>query len=55
MTPAEGKVQFHISVRVDMAEFATWKPARIAAFFNGIAQVLATKARADEIPGKKEE
>jgi hypothetical protein len=41
--PTEGTVQFHVSVSVDMAEFAGWKPERIAAFFNGIAQVLAAK------------
>ncbi|HEY4639911.1 MAG TPA: hypothetical protein VII75_01080 [Thermoanaerobaculia bacterium] len=40
---AEGAVQFHVSVKVDMAEFAGWKPERIAAFFAGIAQVLAAK------------
>ena len=32
-------VQFDVSVRVDMKEFAGWKPDRIAAFFSGIAQV----------------
>jgi hypothetical protein len=40
----EGAVNFNVSVRVDMGEFATWKPERIAAFFNGMAQVLAAKA-----------
>jgi hypothetical protein len=39
----EGVVQFHVSVRVDMAELAGWKPDRIASFFAGIAQVLAAK------------
>lgn len=39
----EGIVQFHISVKVDMGEFAGWRPDRIAAFFGGIAQVLAAK------------
>lgn len=42
--PTEGTVQFHVSVRVDMNEFADWSPERIAAFFGGIAQVLAAKA-----------
>jgi hypothetical protein len=41
--PTEGTVQFHVSVRVDMAEMAGWQPERIAAFFAGIAQVLAAK------------
>lgn len=41
--PTEGTVQFHVSVRVDMNEFAGWKADRIAAFFGGIAQVLAAK------------
>jgi hypothetical protein len=41
--PMEGTVQFHVSVRVDIAEFAGWQADRIAAFFNGIAQVLAAK------------
>jgi hypothetical protein len=40
---AEGAVQFHVSVKVDLAEFAGWKPERITAFFGGIAQVLAAK------------
>ena len=41
--PMEGTVQFHVSVRVEMAEFAGWPAERIAAFFSGIAQVLAAK------------
>jgi hypothetical protein len=41
--PTEGVVRFNVSVKVDMAEFAGWKPDRIAAFFGGIAQVLAAK------------
>lgn len=40
----EGAVQFNVSVKVGMGEFASWEPQRIAAFFNGIAQVLAAKA-----------
>lgn len=43
--PTEGVVQFHVSVRVDMAEFATWQADRITAFFGGIAQVLAAKGQ----------
>lgn len=41
--PTEGVVQFHVSVKVDMKEFAGWDPQRITAFFGGIAQVLAAK------------
>lgn len=41
--PTQGVVQFHVSVKVDMSEFAGWSPERIAAFFGGIAQVLAAK------------
>jgi hypothetical protein len=38
-----GAVQFNVTVKVDMKEFAGWQPDRIAAFFNGIAEVLAAK------------
>jgi hypothetical protein len=41
----EGGISFHISVRVNMEQFATWKPERITAFFAGIAQMLAAKAK----------
>lgn len=41
--PTDGIVQFHVSVKVDMAEFSGWQPERITAFFGGIAQVLAAK------------
>jgi hypothetical protein len=44
----EGAVNFHVSVRVDMGEFANWKPDRIAAFFSGMAQVLAAKANVEK-------
>ncbi len=44
----EGAVNFHVSVRVDMGEFANWKPDRIAAFFGGMAQVLAAKAKVEK-------
>jgi hypothetical protein len=46
--PTEGIVQFHVSVRVDMGEFKGWAPERIAAFFGGIAQVLAAKGKVEE-------
>ena len=39
-----GGVDFNVSVQVDMAEFGTWHPDRIASFFKGIALVLAAKA-----------
>ena len=45
----EGAVNFNVSVRVDMGEFATWQPARIAAFFSGMAQVLAAKADVEKV------
>ena len=45
----EGAVNFNVSVRVDMGEFANWKPERIAAFFNGMAQVLAAKADVEKV------
>jgi hypothetical protein len=41
----EGGISFHISVKVNMEQFATWKPDRITAFFAGIAQMLAAKAK----------
>jgi hypothetical protein len=44
----EGAVNFNVSVRVDMGEFASWKPERITAFFGGMAQVLAAKADVDK-------
>lgn len=34
----------NISIQVDMAEFATWRPECIQAFFCGVAEVLAAKA-----------
>jgi len=43
-SPVDGVVQFHISVKVDMNELKDWKADRIAAFFSGIAQVLAAKS-----------
>jgi hypothetical protein len=46
--PTEGVVRFNVSVKVDMGEFAGWKPERIAAFFSGIAQVLAAKGNLEQ-------
>ena len=45
----EGIVQFHVDVRVTMREMADWAPDRIAAFFAGLAQVLAAKKGTEEI------
>jgi hypothetical protein len=44
----EGQVQFNIAVKVSMGEFANWQADRIAAFFSGIAQVLAAKAKVEK-------
>ncbi len=45
----EGTVQFHVSIRVSMAEMAGWTPERISAFFAGLAQVLAAKKGAESL------
>ncbi len=50
---AGGVVQFQVSVRVDMAELANWNPDRIAAFFSGIAQVLAAKGSLERDGGER--
>jgi hypothetical protein len=47
----EGLVQFHVSVKVNMSEFAGWHPDRISSFFAGIAQVLAAKGNVEETAG----
>jgi hypothetical protein len=47
----EGSVNFNVQVRVDMTEFSNWEADRIAAFFAGIAQVLAAKARIEKEAG----
>ncbi len=39
-----GIVGFHWSFRVTAAEMRDWEPARITAFFAGMAQVLRLKA-----------
>jgi hypothetical protein len=44
----EGAMRFNVSFTVDMAEMANWRAERIAAFFNGIAQVLAAKAEVEK-------
>lgn len=50
----QGAVNFDVSVHVDMTEFAGWQPARIAAFFNGIAQVLSAKGMVEQESGGKD-
>jgi len=47
----EGVVQFHVSVKVNMSEFAGWHPDRISSFFAGIAQVLAAKGSVEGTAG----
>lgn len=49
----EGMVSFDVSVRVNMSEFADWRPERISAFFGGIASVLAAKGRMEEDAGSE--
>ena len=51
--PTEGAVEFQVAVKVAMAEFATWEPDRIRAFFGGIAQVLSAKATIEQIAGEE--
>lgn len=44
LTPQpEGGVSFQVGIHVDMEELAGWEPERIAAFFAGMAKVLAAK------------
>jgi hypothetical protein len=45
----EGGIQFHVAIKVDMAEMAGWSPDRISAFFSGVAQVLAAKKGTETI------
>jgi hypothetical protein len=42
----DGFVRFNITVRLNAAELASWSPARIAAFFEGVARIVL--ARGDE-------
>jgi hypothetical protein len=46
--PTEGMIQFNVSVRVSMTEFAGWQADRISAFFSGIAAVLAAKGGVEQ-------
>jgi len=45
---AQGTMRFNVSFDVDLSEMAHWRADRIAAFFNGIAQVLAAKAEVEK-------
>lgn len=49
VSSTDGVVQFHVSVKVDMDELATWQADRISALFSGIAQVLAAKEGVDNV------
>jgi hypothetical protein len=49
-----GAIQFNISVKVDMDEFAGWRPDRITAFFGGIAAVLSAKAAVEKAASNDE-
>jgi hypothetical protein len=51
LNSSDGGVTFNVNVQVDMAEFATWRPERISAFFRGIAEVLAAKADVEKSGG----
>jgi hypothetical protein len=51
---AGGSIQFNVSVRVDMTEFKGWQPERIAAFFAGMAQVLAAKGALEKNVSEEE-
>lgn len=48
----EGVLRFHVEVNVDLRDFANWRPDRIAAFWAGIAQVLAAKAAVEGEAGR---
>jgi hypothetical protein len=48
---ATGGVSFDVSVRVQMSDFAGWRPERISAFFGGIAAVLAAKGAMEKEVG----
>ncbi len=43
-----GAMSFNVSFHVDMAEFSSWQPDRLQAFFQGVAQVLHAKANVEK-------
>lgn len=51
--PTQGVVNFHVDVKINMDELASWSPTRISAFFSGIAQVLAAKGQIEREAGKE--
>jgi hypothetical protein len=52
LQPAQGVVNFHVDVKINMDEFANWPADRIASFFAGIAQVLAAKGALEKDASK---
>lgn len=47
----DGIINFHIDLRIEMAEVVKWPPEKITAFFAGIAQVMAAKAPDKDLGG----
>ena len=45
--PTQNRIEFAVTISVNMAEMAGWDAARISAFFAGLAQVLAARGRED--------
>ncbi|MGH3427723.1 MAG: hypothetical protein ACRDQZ_09185 [Mycobacteriales bacterium] len=41
----EGKVLFHVNVKVDASEMKDWEPESILRFFRGIAEVIRAAGR----------
>lgn len=41
--PTFGGINFNVSISADMAEISRWPPDRIAAFFDGLAKVIAAR------------
>jgi hypothetical protein len=44
----QGTMRFNVSFDVDLSEMQNWQADRLAAFFSGIAQVLAAKAEVEK-------
>lgn len=38
-----GTLRFHVDLSVNLREMKDWEPARIAAYFRGLAQVVAAR------------
>ncbi len=43
---SDGLVRLHVDLSVTLAEMRTWRPERIAAFFDGLAKVQAASSAA---------